>query len=74
VVVNGRKVTRQLLNNGDLVTIGDVQFRVGLKPPARPVPDAPEGHAAGPRAGANPHAPEPEPTESGPAGPGPAGG
>jgi hypothetical protein len=72
VVVNGRKVSRQLLNNGDLVTIGDVQFRVGLKQ-ARSGPDAaPEGNAAGPRAAADPHAPEPGPAEAGPPGPGPA--
>jgi hypothetical protein len=71
VVVNGRKVSRQLLNNGDLVTIGDVQFRVGLKP-ARSVPDAaPEGNAAGPRAAAGPHAPEAGPAEAGALGPGP---
>jgi FHA domain-containing protein len=67
VVVNGRKVSRQLLNNGDLVAIGDVQFRVGLKP-ARSVADAaPEGNAAGPQAA---EAPEPGPAEAAPPGPG----
>ena len=30
VLVNGRKVSRQLLNDGDLVTIGEVQFRLNL--------------------------------------------
>jgi hypothetical protein len=71
VVVNGRKVSRQLLNHGDLVTIGDVQFRVGLKP-ARSAPDAvPEGNAAGPRAAAaDSPAPEPGSAEAGPPGPG----
>jgi chromosome segregation ATPase len=27
VVLNGRKVTRQVLNDGDILTIGDIQFR-----------------------------------------------
>jgi chromosome segregation ATPase len=31
VLVNGRKVSRQVLNDGDLVTIGDAQFRLSLK-------------------------------------------
>jgi chromosome segregation ATPase len=31
VVVNGRKVARQLLSDGDLVTIGEVQFRYAAK-------------------------------------------
>jgi FHA domain len=31
VVVNGRKISRQLLNDGDLVTIGDIQFRCSVK-------------------------------------------
>ena len=30
VLVNGRKVTRQLLSDGDLLTIGDAQFRFSL--------------------------------------------
>ena len=31
VLVNGRKVSRQVLNDSDLVTIGDAQFRLSLK-------------------------------------------
>jgi hypothetical protein len=31
VLVNGRKVSRQLLHDGDLVTIGEAQFRLSLK-------------------------------------------
>jgi pSer/pThr/pTyr-binding forkhead associated (FHA) protein len=31
VLVNGRKVSRQLLNDGDLVTIGEAQFRLSVK-------------------------------------------
>jgi pSer/pThr/pTyr-binding forkhead associated (FHA) protein len=30
VLVNGRKISRQLLNDGDTVTIGDAQFRLKL--------------------------------------------
>ena len=30
VLVNGRKVSRQLLNDGDMVTIGEAQFRFSL--------------------------------------------
>jgi chromosome segregation ATPase len=45
VIVNGRRISRQLLNDGDLVTIGEAQFRVSLKfgprTPAAPAP-APE--------------------------------
>jgi chromosome segregation ATPase len=36
VVVNGRKISRQLLNDGDVVTIGEVQFRCVLKAAAGP--------------------------------------
>jgi chromosome segregation ATPase len=32
VIVNGRHVTRQVLNDGDILTIGDVQFRYVEKP------------------------------------------
>jgi predicted nucleic acid-binding Zn-ribbon protein len=46
VIVNGRKVTRQLLSDGDAVTIGEVQFRYLARhvpraqsaPPAEPAP------------------------------------
>jgi chromosome segregation ATPase len=31
VLVNGRKVSRQLLNDGDLLTIGEAQFRLSVK-------------------------------------------
>jgi chromosome segregation ATPase len=33
VIVNGRKVTRQVLSDGDIVVIGETQFRYALKPP-----------------------------------------
>jgi chromosome segregation ATPase len=39
VVVNGRKVSRQILSDGDLLSIGDIQFRCVLKP-APPLPEA----------------------------------
>ncbi len=32
VIVNGRKVTRQVLNDGDILTIGEIQFRFAAKP------------------------------------------
>jgi chromosome segregation ATPase len=35
VLVNGRKVSRQLLHDGDLLAIGDAQFRLSLKPAPR---------------------------------------
>jgi pSer/pThr/pTyr-binding forkhead associated (FHA) protein len=38
VIVNGRKVTRQPLADGDSVTIGEIQFRYIV----RPVPHSPE--------------------------------
>jgi chromosome segregation ATPase len=36
VLVNGRKVSRQVLADGDAVTIGDVQFRYMVRPLPRP--------------------------------------
>jgi pSer/pThr/pTyr-binding forkhead associated (FHA) protein len=54
VVVNGRKVTRQLLSDGDLVSIGEVQFRYAAKPGHRSTETraieqlAPEARAAEP--------------------------
>ncbi len=30
VLVNGRKISRQLLNDGDLIAIGEAQFRLKL--------------------------------------------
>ncbi|MDB6099705.1 MAG: domain containing protein [Gammaproteobacteria bacterium] len=35
VILNGRKVSRQVLNDGDILTIGEIQFRYVAKP-ARP--------------------------------------
>jgi pSer/pThr/pTyr-binding forkhead associated (FHA) protein len=32
VLVNGRKVTRHLLKDGDVLTVGEIQFRCVLKP------------------------------------------
>jgi DNA repair exonuclease SbcCD ATPase subunit len=32
VIVNGRKVTRQVLSDGDILTIGEIQFRYMAKP------------------------------------------
>ena len=37
VILNGRKVTRQVLNDGDIVTIGEIQFRYLAKPAQPPV-------------------------------------
>jgi chromosome segregation ATPase len=39
VILNGRKVTRQVLNDGDILTIGEIQFRYV----AKPLPQAPKG-------------------------------
>ena len=39
VILNGRKVTRQVLNDGDIVTIGEIQFRYV----AKPLPQTPKG-------------------------------
>jgi chromosome segregation ATPase len=39
VILNGRKVTRQVLNDGDIVTIGEIQFRYV----AKPSPQTPKG-------------------------------
>jgi|HubBroStandDraft_1064217.scaffolds.fasta_scaffold02645_3 chromosome segregation ATPase len=44
VIVNGRKVTRQPLADGDSVTIGEIQFRYIV----RPVPHSPEAKPAEP--------------------------
>ena len=32
VILNGRKVTRQVLNDGDVLTIGEIQFRFVARP------------------------------------------
>ncbi|MGH9561305.1 MAG: FHA domain-containing protein, partial [Terracidiphilus sp.] len=44
VLVNGRKVSRQPLSDGDAVTIGEIQFRFM----ARPVQRAAEPNPAAP--------------------------
>jgi chromosome segregation ATPase len=62
VVVNGRKISRQLLSDGDLLTIGDVQFRCSVKPAQRQSAAPPDAVPAGPRPA------EPRQTEPGPAG------
>ncbi len=36
VILNGRKVTRQVLNDGDILTIGEIQFRYVAKPAQSP--------------------------------------
>ena len=36
VILNGRKVTRQVLNDGDILTIGEIQFRYVAKPSSVP--------------------------------------
>jgi len=61
VIVNGRKVTRQLLSDGDLVNIGEVQFRYAAKPAHRST----ESRVVEPRA-AEPRAAEPVPSDSKP--------
>jgi hypothetical protein len=43
VIVNGRHVTRQVLSDGDLLVIGDIQYRYAEKPARRSA----ELHAAG---------------------------
>jgi hypothetical protein len=59
VLVNGRKVTRQLLSDGDLLTIGEAQFKLYLKvgqwPPDSPATrDAPLTPDAAPTPGIPP--------------------
>jgi chromosome segregation ATPase len=41
VLVNGRKVSRQLLNDGDVLTIGEAQFRLSVKFAPRTLEAAP---------------------------------
>jgi hypothetical protein len=36
VIVNGRKVSRQLLRDGDAITIGEIQFRFMARHPSQP--------------------------------------
>ena len=50
VIVNGRKVSRLFLSDGDVVTIGDIQFKCVLNPAKRPSEAPPEAPSAGPQA------------------------
>jgi pSer/pThr/pTyr-binding forkhead associated (FHA) protein len=49
VIVNGRKVSRLLLSDGDVVTIGETQFRCSLNPAKRQPEAPPETPSAGPQ-------------------------
>ena len=51
VLVNGRKVSRQLLHDGDVVTIGDAQFRLSVKFAERPLEHSASGNRPVPPAG-----------------------
>jgi hypothetical protein len=55
VMVNGRKVTRHLLTDGDTLTVGEIQFRCVLKfkAPEGAADEAPAGAQAAPTAVAN---------------------
>lgn len=57
VIVNGRKISRQLLNDGDLLTIGEVKFRVAVKRPGQGVVRAAEPPAEPPATPSAPPAP-----------------
>ena len=46
VFVNGRKVSRQPLGDGDAVTIGEIQFRYMARPPQRPAEQNPAAPTA----------------------------
>ena len=48
VIVNGRKVSRLFLSDGDVVTIGETQFRCALNPAKRQPEAPPEPPSAGP--------------------------
>jgi FHA domain len=48
VIVNGRKVSRLFLSDGDVVTIGETQFRCALNPVKRQPEAPPEPPSAGP--------------------------
>jgi DNA repair exonuclease SbcCD ATPase subunit len=52
VLVNGRKVNRHLLNDGDVLTVGEIQFRCVLKP--KPVEGAADLASTGSHAPAGP--------------------
>lgn len=47
VMVNGRRISRQMLNDGDLVMIGDIKFRLAVKQSL----NSPEAHPETPPAG-----------------------
>jgi pSer/pThr/pTyr-binding forkhead associated (FHA) protein len=65
VLVNGRKVARHVLSDGDLLTIGETQFQCRLKPNSR-ASEPPQESASGPIAsGSTPAAalrPDPVPS------------
>ena len=46
VLVNGRKVTRQVLSDGDMLTFGETKFRYFVRPPRRPPAQDPAEPAA----------------------------
>ncbi|HTV97739.1 MAG TPA: FHA domain-containing protein [Steroidobacteraceae bacterium] len=52
VLVNGRKVSRHLLSDGDVLTVGEIQFRCLIKPLARAA-EGPADLAAGGASGAS---------------------
>jgi pSer/pThr/pTyr-binding forkhead associated (FHA) protein len=56
VLVNGRKVTRQLLTEGDILTIGEAQFRLRIKPGPRQPEDKEPAAPSNPPRGAQPGA------------------
>ncbi len=49
VLVNGRKVTRQVLTDGDSLTIGETQFRYFVRPPQREPAPSPRNLRPSPR-------------------------
>jgi pSer/pThr/pTyr-binding forkhead associated (FHA) protein len=49
VIVNGRKVSRLLLSDGDIVTIGEIQFRCALNPAKRQPETPPDTPSADPQ-------------------------
>jgi hypothetical protein len=48
VIVNSRKVTRHVLSEGDVITLGEIVFKFATGPEARPI-DAAALNAGGPR-------------------------
>jgi chromosome segregation ATPase len=67
VLVNGRKVSRQVLSDGDLLTIGETQFRCVIKFNSRPAdPAAPSISELRPADAAKSAPPEAAPRTAGP--------